>query len=105
MAAIDWNRELKPLINQYKGRQHPLDYLSAYQLLVMVVLSAQDSDRHINSLAPALFRAFPDMTALAKADDAALLEHIGGVRNARSKVAWLRKIAAALKQDKNIPTT
>jgi endonuclease-3 len=105
MAAIDWNRELKPLIRQYKGRQHPLEYASPYQLLVMVVLSAQDSDRHINSLAPALFKAFPDMQALAKADAAALLEHIGGVRNARNKVVWLREIAAALRQDKNIPTT
>ncbi len=35
--------------------------------MVMVILSAQDSDRHINAIAPALFNAFPDMSALANA--------------------------------------
>ncbi len=33
----------------------------------MVVLSAQDSDKHINSLAPELFRVFPDMQSLSYA--------------------------------------
>ncbi len=105
MAAIDWNKELKLLIKQYKGKKHPLDYGNHYQLLVMVILSAQDSDRHINELAPALFKAFPDMQALAKADEAALLRHIGGVRNAANKTKWLLKLAAQVKEDKNIPAT
>jgi endonuclease III len=59
MTAINWNKELQPLLKQYKGKKHPLDYKSYYQLLVMVVLSAQDSDKHINQIAPALFKAFP----------------------------------------------
>ncbi len=105
MTAIDWNAELKPLLKQYKGRKHPLDYANHYQLLVMVILSAQDSDRHINELAPALFKVFPDMSALASADETALLRHIGGVRNSRSKAGWLLELAAQVKQDKNIPTT
>jgi endonuclease-3 len=105
MATIDWNKELKPLLKQYKGKKHPLDYGSPYQLLVMVILSAQDSDRHINELAPALFKAFPDMKALARADEAALLRHIGGVRNSANKVKWLLKLAAQVKEDKNIPAT
>ncbi|MES2603440.1 MAG: endonuclease III [Pseudomonadota bacterium] len=105
MSAIDWNKELKPLIKQYKGRKHPLDYGNHYQLLVMVVLSAQDSDRHINSLAPALFETFPDMKTLAKADEQSLLQHIAKVRNAGNKAKWLLKVAAEIKQDKNIPDT
>lgn len=44
----NWKEKLTPLINQYKGKKHPLDYQNAYQLLVMVVLSAQDSDANIN---------------------------------------------------------
>ena len=103
MAAVDWNKELKPLLKQYKDRKHPLEYQNAYQLLVMVILSAQDSDRHINGLAPGLFAAFPDMKALAQASEAALLQHIGGVRNAHNKVKWLRALAATIGQDKNIP--
>lgn len=102
---VDWNKELKPLLKLYKGRQHPLEYGNAYQLLVMVVLSAQDSDRHINSLAPDLFREFPDMKALAKADESAILQAIGGVRGAGNKAKWLKGIATTVKQDDNIPQT
>jgi endonuclease-3 len=104
-AMADWNKELKPLLKLYKGRRHPLEYRNAYQLLVMVVLSAQDSDRHINSLAPGLFRQFPDMKALAKADESAILEAISGVRGAANKAKWLKGIATSVKQDSNIPQT
>ena len=68
-ATINWAEAIKPLLTKYKGKRHPLDYQNNYQLLVMVVLSAQDSDRHINSVAPALFEAFPDMSALARATE------------------------------------
>jgi endonuclease-3 len=105
MTAINWNTELRPLLKQYKGKKHPLDYKSHYQLLVMVVLSAQDSDKHINQIAPALFRAFPDMHALSKADAAALLPYIGKVRNFGNKTIWLLALAEKFKQDRNIPGT
>jgi len=66
-ATTNWPEALKPLLKKYKGKQHPLEYKNTYQLLVMVVLSAQDSDRNINSLAPTLFEAYPNMQSLAKA--------------------------------------
>jgi endonuclease-3 len=103
--AMNWNEELKPLLKLYKGRKHPLEYANAYQLLVMVVLSAQDSDRHINSLAPELFSKFPDMKALAKADADAVLSAIAGVRGANKKAQWLKAIATTVKQDSKIPLT
>ena len=34
--------------------------------MVMVVLSAQDSDRHVNQIAQKIFNAYPDMKALSK---------------------------------------
>lgn len=105
MTAIDWNTELQSLLKQYKGRKHPLAYRNHYELLVMVVLSAQDSDRHINQLAPDLFKAFPDMKTLAKADETSLRSYIGKVRNFGNKTRWLLELAAKLKQDKNIPTS
>ena len=57
----DWAEILKPLIAKYKGKKHPLDYQNTYQLLVMVILSAQDSDANINKIAPALFETYPNM--------------------------------------------
>jgi len=106
MASVDWKKEIKPLIKKYKGKQHPLDHhYNPYALLVMVVLSAQDSDRNINKIGPALFDAFPDMKALAKADTESLYPYVQKVRSSRKKTAWLLEIAKEIKQDKNIPTT
>ena len=102
---VDWAEAIKPLIKKYKGKQHPLDYKNIYQLLVMVVLSAQDSDRHINSLAPELFKAFPDMGALSKATPEMLFKYVGKVRNFGNKAKWLTAIADKIKTDKNIPLT
>lgn len=105
MAATNWKKEILPLIKKYKGKKHPLDYNNFYELIVMVVLAAQDSDRHINKLAPDLFAAFPDMKALAKADAEAIYEKISKVRNFRNKTKWLLGIASTIKDNKNIPTT
>ena len=105
MAKTDWAEAMQPLLKEYKNKQHPLEYKSIYQLLVMVILSAQDSDRNINSLAPKLFEAFPDMPSLARATPESLFPFISKVRNFGNKTNWLMKLAQEIKQDKNIPLT
>src|ERR1700741_650610 len=102
---IDWSDAIKPLLKKYKGKKHPLDYKNVYQLVVMVVLSAQDSDRHINQLAPKLFEAFPDMKVLSNSTPDSLAPFINGVRNSASKAKWLVELAQKIKTDKNIPLT
>ena len=104
MAILNWQKEIQPLIKKYKGKKHPLNYESTYQLVVMVVLSAQDSDRHINQLAPTFFNAFPDMKALSKATSEGLFSIINKVRNFGNKTKWLIELANIIKEDKNIPT-
>ncbi|HEY5824045.1 MAG TPA: endonuclease III [Cyclobacteriaceae bacterium] len=105
MTSINWQQEIQPLLKKYKGKKHPLDYRNTYELVVMVVLSAQDSDAHINKIAPEFFKVFPDMKALAKADGPSLLPLIGKVRNFGNKTKWLLEMAAQIKDDKNIPKT
>lgn len=102
---INWAKAMKPLIKKYKGKKHPLEYKNIYQLLVMVVLSAQDSDRNINKLAPELFKAFPDIESLRKATPEILFKYIGKVRNFRNKSKWLAAITQQIKTEKNIPLT
>src|SRR5688572_9619263 len=102
--AIGWPEAVKPLIKKYKGKQHPLEYKNIYQLVVMVVLSAQDSDKNVNRLAPKLFDAFPNMQALAKATPEILFPFIR-VRNFANKANWLVDAARKIKTDKNIPLT
>jgi endonuclease-3 len=105
MQNTDWGKALKPLIAKYKNEKHPLDYNNVYQLMVMVVLSAQDSDAHINKLTPALFEKFPNLKAFAKAEKEDLEPFIGKVRGFDKKADWLMGIARELKDDKNIPTS
>lgn len=93
------------LLDAYGKRKHPLDYHNRYQLVVMVLLSARDSDRHINSVAPALFSAYPDVATLATAELPDLLRHIQDVTNCGSKAEWLIRIARSLGRDEAIPRT
>lgn len=45
-----------------------LDHQNAYQLLVATILSAQSTDKMINTITPALFAKYPDPRALAAAN-------------------------------------
>jgi endonuclease III len=49
-----------------------LDHGNAYQLLVATILSAQSTDKMINTITPAVFARYPDPAALANADPAEL---------------------------------
>jgi endonuclease III len=105
MAQVNWQKEFQPLIKQYKDKKHPLDYTNTYQLVVMVVLSAQDSDRNINKIAPEFFKVFPDLQSLSTANAEMVYPLVSKVRNFGNKTKWLLEIAATLKHDKNIPKT
>src|SRR5690349_2214020 len=101
----DWSSALQPLIKQYGTKPHPLEYQNIYQLLVMVVLSAQSSDKLINSVAPGLFAAYPDMSSLSRATAEDLFPLISKVIGFRKKAEWLVAIAGKVKEDKSIPVT
>ncbi len=103
MEKDEWGKALKPLIKKYEKEPHPIEYKSIYQLLVMVLLAAQDSDAHINKLAPGIFKAFPDMKALSKASKSDLEKVMGEVRFFENKSKWLMEIAHTVQEDSNIP--
>lgn len=101
----DWATYLSPILTKYKNRKHPLAYENLYQLVVMVILSAQDSDANINTIAPALFEIYPDMERLSVTNREVLLPNISTVRNFRTKANWLIEIAQIIEKNENIPLT
>lgn len=105
MSAVNWPAAIKPLLKKYKGKKHPLNFKNIYQLVVEVILSGQDSDKHINQIAPVFFNAFPNMKTLAKATPLAIRQQINGVRNFNNKSKWLSALSRQIKEDKNIPLT
>lgn len=104
-SKINWPEAIQPLLKKYKKTKHPLHYGNIYQLVVMVVLSAQSTDENINSIAPKLFESYPDMKALSRATEETLFPFISKVRNFGNKANWLIEIAKTIKEDKNIPMT
>jgi endonuclease-3 len=104
-VKTNWSAALKPLLKKYKGKKHPLDYHTIYQLLVMTILAARDADRRINERAPKIFESYPDMKALSKADVEDLKQLIKGIVNYRNKANWLIQLAQTIQVDKNIPLT
>lgn len=102
---VNWPEAIKPLIRKYGKIKHPLEYENLYQLVVMVVLSAQTTDDLINKIAPDLFGAFPDMKSLSRATPETLLPFIAKVRNHVNKSKWLIELAQKIKKDSDIPLT
>ncbi|MGM8363702.1 endonuclease III domain-containing protein [Flavobacterium sp. ARAG 55.4] len=102
---ISWKEELHPILKKYHHRKHPLKYHNLYQLVVMVILSAQDSDNNINKIAPDLFRAFPNMKSIADATKKELIPYLSGVKYHDTKINWLLEIAKEIKTEENIPLT
>jgi endonuclease-3 len=102
---VDWAKAVKPLIKKYSDHKHPLEAKNLYQMLVMVVLSAQTTDNVINIIAPDLFKAYPTISKLATALPEDLHPYISKVRSFGNKSKWLVSIAKEIKKDSNIPVT
>jgi endonuclease III len=104
-AKVNWENALQPLIKKYKKTKHPLEYRNLYELLVMVVLSAQSTDDLVNKISVDLFKKFPGFASLSKANIEQLIPYISKIRSFRKKGEWLISIAKQIKQEKNIPLT
>jgi len=55
-------------IERYDEAVTELTYTNAYELVVAVALSAQCTDKRVNILTPSLFKRYPSVYELAKAD-------------------------------------
>ena len=85
--------------------QTELRYENPFQLLVAVILSAQCTDKRINEVTPALFRAFPTPQALAETTQDEIYEYIKSVSYPNNKSKSLLGMARTLveKFDGQIP--
>lgn len=100
---INWKKELAPILKKYELRKHPLEYHNLYQLLIMVILSAQDSDENINRIAPNFFLAFPNIEILEKSTIQEIIPYINTVKHHKNKVKWLIEIAKTIKNTNIYP--
>ena len=87
---------LARLRQEYPDAHCELDFESPLQLLVATILSAQCTDKRVNLVTPALFKAFPDAASLATAEPAVVEDLIRSAGFFRSKTRSLLGMAAAV---------
>jgi endonuclease III len=97
------------LAGEYPGTAKELCALqhdSPFQLLAATILSAQSTDVRVNMVTPALFAAYPDPAALARANPEELEEIIHSTGFFRAKARSLIGMATALEErfDGEVPT-
>jgi endonuclease-3 len=86
----------KLLAETYPDAGIELEFASPWQLLIVTVLSAQTTDKRVNSVGPALFARYPGPAELAAADPADVEAIIGPTGFFRAKTQAIMKMAAAL---------
>lgn len=82
-AVLDYFR------NTMEATETELHYTNPYELLVAVVLSAQCTDKRINTVTPALFHDFPTPEALAATTPEVVYEYIKSVSYPNNKARHL----------------
>ena len=90
---IAWFEQARPTA------QTELEYKDPFQLLVAVILSAQCTDKRVNMTTPALFAAYPDAEAMAKATPEELYEYIRSISYPHNKSKHLAGMARKLVED------
>ena len=73
-----------------------LKYNDPFQLLCAVMLSAQCTDKRVNMVTPALFKAFPTPDVMAKATQEEVLHYVKSVSYPNSKAEHLVEMAKLL---------
>ena len=76
-----------------------LHYETPFQLLVAVILSAQCTDKRVNMVTPALFKAYPDAEAMALATPEEIFEYVHSVSYPNNKSKHLAAMARMLVSD------
>ena len=78
-----------------------LNYSNDYELLIAIVLSAQSTDKRVNSVTPLLFSKYSSLELLKNADLEDLEKIIRPVGSFRIKASYVKKIASILYDDYN----
>lgn len=83
-----------------------LIYNNDYELLIAIVLSAQSTDKRVNSVTPTIFSIYPSLSILKNAKLADLERIIHPVGSFRKKAYYVKEIARLLDEeyDGKVPT-
>lgn len=91
------NLEIKQLfLSHFNEAKTELVFKNPYELIVCVMLSAQCTDKRVNLITPALFKAYPSVQDLARANLASVKMLIQSCSFFNNKASNLIKMAQAV---------
>ena len=93
------NRILDYLDELFPEPKCELNYNKDYEFLIAIVLSAQTTDKRVNKVTEVLFREYPDLDSLSKADVARIEDVIREIGTFRRKSIYVKDIALKLVND------
>ncbi len=67
MAKVEIKTIIRLLKKAYPSPECELDFTNAYEVLVATILSAQCTDKKVNTVTPTLFKKYPDPQILSRA--------------------------------------
>ena len=91
--VLAWFAENRPL------PKSELNFLSPYQLIIAVILSAQCTDKRVNLTTPAFYERFPDVASLAAATPEEVYPLIRSISYPNSKALHLVEMARKVMAD------
>ena len=91
--VLAWFAENRPIAKS------ELNFLSPYQLIVAVILSAQCTDKRVNLTTPTLYEKYPDVASLAAATPEEVYPLIRSISYPNSKAAHLVAMAQKVMTD------
>jgi endonuclease-3 len=96
-ALVRRARQINRVLAQtYPDADIELDFTTPLELLVATILSAQSTDKRVNSITPVVFARYPDAAAYAAADRTELEQLITPTGFFRAKTDSLIKLGTAL---------
>jgi endonuclease III len=84
MPSKKWNPLIQTIYDLYGGRKIELDYMTSFQLLCAVILSAQTTDKQVNRITPPFFRKVreaSDVISLSLEEIESDLKYVNFFRN------------------------
>ena len=91
--VLAWFAENRPL------PKSELNFLSPYQFIIAVILSAQCTDKRVNLTTPAFYERFPDVASLAAATPEEVYPLIRSISYPNSKALHLVEMARKVMAD------
>ena len=102
-----FNEIYEILLEMFPNARCELDYTNVYELTVAVMLSAQTTDKSVNLVTPSLFKHYPNIFDLSKADLKDVendIKRIGLYHNKAINIINMAKIVVE-KYNGEIPST